>query len=326
MYLNRVIPFKLIARYAWSNWIFSFLYGLLVIGLYDWLECKIVSIPFFPISLIGTAVSFYVGFKNNSSYERLWEARRIWGNITNVSRTLAIYIKDFVNVDHKIHYELVMRNVAYINAIRIQLRSKRVWDKSDKSSIAIVRSITHFSQGGLFEELNDFVDKQELEGYKGKANIATQILATQSSRMSELFRLGQISELKQIEISKQLAELYNQQGGCERIKTFPFPRQYAFFSKVFVWIFIAFLPFGLLNEFAKISPSHIWLTLPVYMLISWIFNAMEIIGDTSENPFENGVNDIPMTAICRNIQIDMLEVIGHDVIPDRVVPENHILM
>lgn len=86
------------------------------------------------------------------------------------------------------------------------------------------------------------------------------------------------------------------------------------------------LPYGLLTEMAKISGWHIWLTVPFFTIIAWVFNTMEVVGDTSENPFENSVNDVPLTAICRVIEIDLRDMLGETNLPQRVQPVNSVLM
>jgi len=135
-----------------------------------------------------------------------------------------------------------------------------------------------------------------------------------------------LEDLRHLEFGKIITELYSQQGGCERIKNFPFPRQYGHFSKVFVWVFILVVPFGLVAEFSKLGDTLVWLTVPFHMLIAWMFNTMEVVGDTSENPFDNGINDVPMTALCRTIEIDLLEMLDEKEIPAPITAVNNILM
>ena len=122
-----------------------------------------------------------------------------------------------------------------------------------------------------------------------------------------------------------VAECYNQQGAAERIKSFPFPRQYGFFSTAFVNLFNFLLPFALLGELAKFSSNTLWMVIPFSALISWVFFTMETIGDSSENPFENSINDVPMTAICRNIEIDLREMLGETDLPAKVQAVNGVL-
>jgi ion channel-forming bestrophin family protein len=329
MFVGRIIPFKIIFSFAWRSWLVYLLYSTALVLIYKFL-CKSIVIPFLPISLIGTAVAFLIGFKNNSSYERLWEARRIWGSIINASRTLGIFVTDTIvsNNDseiEKIKKEILYRHIGYVNAIRVQLRSKTVWDMDDVAN-KVVRKLTHFHTDSLLEELSKFIDKEELDTYKNKQNVATHIMATQNKDLAKLKKMGAVSELNSIEIAKLYSEFYNQQGACERIKSFPFPRQYAFFSRLFVYVFIAILPFGLLNEFAKLNENMVWLTIPFNLIVSWIFFTMEVVGDTSENPFENGINDVPLTAMCRTIEIDLMQMMNEPNVPERIVAENKILM
>jgi putative membrane protein len=123
-----------------------------------------------------------------------------------------------------------------------------------------------------------------------------------------------------------LGELYNLQGGCERIKTTPLFRQYSLFSRIFVKLFIFLLPFALLTEMSKFSTYGIWLVIPFSVLVSWVFMTMEQIGESSENPFDNGTSDTPMSTICRNIEIDILEMLDDPNIPPKMEPYNDNLL
>ena len=102
---------------------------------YELLGWEKLVLPWLPIALIGTAVAFLVGFKNNATYDRLWEARKIWGAIVNVSRTWAIQARDLPmcsrsdeEVLHNVQRRLVMRHVAWLTALRYQLRQPRGWE------------------------------------------------------------------------------------------------------------------------------------------------------------------------------------------------------
>lgn len=96
MLTNRVINPKMIIQFAWRLQTVCFIISGLVFVMHDFLHIKFIAIPFLPVATIGTAVAFYVGFKNNSAYDRLWEARRIWGSITNASRMWAVMVTDVV--------------------------------------------------------------------------------------------------------------------------------------------------------------------------------------------------------------------------------------
>ena len=83
MFTARRLSFGLLWIFAWRNIVRTALLSVAVYVAYEWLGWESIHILFLPVAPIGTSVACYVGFKNNSSYERLWEARRIWGGIVN---------------------------------------------------------------------------------------------------------------------------------------------------------------------------------------------------------------------------------------------------
>jgi putative membrane protein len=93
-----------------------------------------------------------------------------------------------------------------------------------------------------------------------------------------------------------------------------------------VWLFIGLLPFGVAAELKRMDPHLLWLTIPVAVLISWVFHTMDKIGDVSENPFEGGANDIPITAMSRGIEIDLRDLLGDTDLPKPHAPTNNILL
>ena len=94
---------------------------------------------------------------------------------------------------------------------------------------------------------------------------------------------------------------------------------------MFTWIFVALLPFAIVGEMSS-HGNLIWLTVPICVLISWVFYTMETVGDSSEDPFENFINDVPMTALCRTIEIDLRQMMSEKNVPEPLKPVNDILM
>ena len=124
--------------------------------------------------------------------------------------------------------------------------------------------------------------------------------------------------------------MYTLQGKSERIKNFPYPRQFATLNHFFMWIFVLLLPLALVPQFAeigqKISSNHpmigdlfIWVSVPIYVIVAWIFHTMERIGRTGDNPFEGTPNDVPISTIARGIEIDLRQNLGEtgEQIPDQ---------
>lgn len=329
MYTKKVLQPSIIWYFSWKMVVFSaFLSGITVYLYHAW-NMHGVAVPFLPIATVGTAVAFYVGFKNNSSYDRLWESRKIWGEITNTSRTLVSYLMAVMPTgegrEELTHF--VYRQIAYVNMLRLQLRRRNMWDESDEYT----RMSRECFDNRPFEEssyelLHGACPKDEIDDLMLKNNIALALLKIQMKALNKFKNKGWIDDFEQSDLLRYCGDLCASQGRAERIKSFPFPRQYAFFSEVFVYMFVCLLPFGLIGEFAKISSTHEWLTIPFSVLISFVFITMEKVGDTSENPFENSINDVPMTAICRNIEIDLKSMLGESNLPAALQADDNVLM
>lgn len=321
------------------------LYFFLVLGavptaLYHFLGWTWLTIPWVPIAMVGTAVAFIVGFKNNATYSRLWEARQIYGAIVNSSRSWGIMSKDFVTGPlaqrttsdaelGAIRTRLVHRHIAWLHALRFQLRVPRAWEHMIKVYNREYRK--HYAvdeQDGnkLEDAIRGLVPEDERRQVLAQSNVATQLIAAQSRDLRELHAQGVIDGLHHVEMEKLLVDLYDHQGKCERIKNFPYPRQYATINLMFVRLFIWMVPFGMLGEFAKLGPAFIWLTIPFTAVVAWVFMMMERIGEATENPFEGSANDVPITAITRTIEIDLREMLGEKDVPKPLAPVNNILL
>lgn len=328
MYTGKVFHPMLLWHFARVNLLRTMVISLIAVLLYDVAGLKFVAIPFLPVGTIGTAVAFYIGFKNNQAYDRLWEARRLWGGITNTSRNLATMMISIVD-DKDYVSDFLHRHIGYINVLRLQLRRTIPWatSKGDlhKTFVGEKKELEEFDEG-LKTVLSRHNKLQYYEALRSKNNTASVMLKIQIDQLTKLKREKKIDDFEHSDLVKQVNELFNLQGGCERIKSTPLFRQYSIFSRVFVLIFIFLLPFGLLKDLGNLASWGVWLTIPFTVLISWVFYTMEQIGEYSENPFDNSVNDTPLTTICRNIEIDIKELLGEKELPEKIQPENNILL
>lgn len=339
MIVRKNITLKEILEFAGHHlwWLCS--YMLIVSVLYKVLEWHWISIPWLPVSLIGTAVAFYVGFKNNQSYDRVWEARKIWGAIVNSSRSWGAMVDAFVkNKDlpddeiRQMKTRLIYRHIAWLYTLREQLLVPAPWEHvSLQHHLGGIATQRRERAGiGLFK---DFLTEQQREKYfadasqwESAANKATQIIRLQSLALDELEENECLHMRKQLDMQKVLGEFYDHQGRAERIKRFPLPRQYANLSFIFNCIFIFLLPLGIVAEFARHGQAGVWLMIPFGTLVGWIYVVMELIGDYSENPFEGFGTDVPMLSICRTIEIDLLQMLGETEIPKPIQAVNDVLM
>lgn len=325
--LTKDLPVKIIAQFSFIPVIISSVWATILIVAYNEMDFRFLAIPFLPISLLGIAVSFYLGFKNNASYERQNEARKNWGSITNDTRALISLLDTYLPTegnDYKI--EILKRHIAWIYAHKFFLRHKRMEWEHNKAINNVYRE--KFQKDfkintSLALDISKYISKEELHEIESAVNKASKLLQIQSRSIKRLSERQLIDDLRMIELQNHVTKLYEHQGKNERIKTFPLPRQYANYANLFVLVFVALLPLGLLSEMQKIN---IWLTVPFSVLISWVFLQMEMIGDYSENPFEGLILDIPITSLARNVEIEILEFLGEKDLPKPISTNEGILM
>ena len=329
MYTKRKYGFWMTFNWSKDPFVYGFLYAFVITAFYYFTEIDI-ALPWQPLSVLGIAVAFYLGFKNNSSYDRTWEARKIWGGIVNNSRTFGIATLTFIQGDNAeaIQKKLIYRHIAWLTALRYQLRLLKEWEhKEDRIKGLYTPTICEDYFNKLDEEIMHFISEEELQTYKVKSNIAAQILAVQAKELQILRNQNYFDDFKHVELHKLLGTFYDDQGRSERIKNFPFPRQYASVAYWTALVFALVVPFGMLSIFVDEAKMHsIWLTIPFSALIIWMFFLMEKIGDYSENPFEGTYNDVPITSIARGIEIDLREMINDTDIPKPMSSSNGFLM
>lgn len=272
---------------------FFFLISSIPVVLLKFYQFELLMVDMVPVSILGGALAIFLGFRNNSAYDRWWEARKIWGGIVNYSRTWTIHILGFARPVHSQgdvpdseirlwQKRMVYRHLAWLHGLNMHLRKRFDWDK-----------------------LDDYISKEELERIKPLANKPTQLLRTQALELAEAYDVGIIEDFRHMELSRMLEEFFNLQGKAERIKNTIFPYYYNYFTRVFLWVFVILLPFGL-------SPLVGWGTIPMTVLIGFVFTILEKSGTITENPFEGRAADTPITTIVRAIEIDLRQMLDED--------------
>jgi putative membrane protein len=344
MIVTKGISLGRLIKWSWHHMLWTLIGAFLIALLYQ--KGLIgITIPWLPLSVIGTAVAFYVGFKNNSAYDRMWEARKIWGAIVNSSRSWGSGIDSYVSnlfADrpvaeeelHAIKQKLIYRHIAWLYALRSQLLVATPWEHVAQEGLVGYTAKYYQENYGVGlvadqitrEELELLLAPDERERLINKINTATQLINEQSRELSDLREKGLINDFRQMQLQQILQDLYDHQGKCERIKKFPLPRQYASMSRYFVGIFILLLPFSMIPELTKMGEFGFWISAPVTALIAWVYVMMEVVGDYSENPFQGMAYDIPMLSLCRVIEIDLREMLGETDLPPSIEAKNGVLM
>ena len=328
MYVNRYLSPLIVYYYSWRMVLFSLFTGSLSLFVYEYLDWKWVAIPWLPVSLVGTATAFFVGFKNNQSYDRSWEARKVWGSITNHSRSFGSAVRAFAAggatpVSPEVR-TIIYRHVAWLYALRNSMAQRTSWEHKDRASNR-QREALNRTRVICDTEIARHLPEAELIELKTKGNMATQILDRQSKDLNALREQGKIDAYQHVALQDFISKLYDEQGKSERIKNTPFPRQYATTSNLFIFVFMTLLPFGLLPQFVDLGERYMFLLIPFNLIVSWVFMFMEYVGDISENPFEGLLNDVPLGSIVRNIEIDIKDMLGDEEIPERLKPYKGLL-
>lgn len=295
-----------------------------------------ISIPWQPIATLGTALSFIVGFKNNASYGRIWEARQIYGGIINDSRSFGYTLRDVLGgKESDLVKTIFNRHFAWLTALRFQLREPRSWENMKRVTNVEFQNNNYQVpewQSHVEEELKSYLSTEELKYILSKKNRATQLTALQSETLAKLKKEGTINDYEWTQLQNCLAKFTDNQGRAERIKNFPYPRNFASVATYLMFVFVVLLPFGLLKEFDKIGEGTvlenftIWFNIPVCGIVAWVFYVLEEIGESAVNPFEGSANDVPITQISRTIEIDMRDMLDESNLPGAIVAQNNIVL
>ncbi len=250
-----------------------------------------------PFTLIGLALSIFLGFRNNTSYDRFWEGRRLWGSLVNTSRTLGRQVRLFLHVARlepssreddarevarirDFQREMTHRVIAFVHALRMHLRRETPFDK-----------------------LAEFLPAAEIALLRSERNVPDAILSRTAERMQSAWRRGWIDPLHVPLVDQSLTELTNIQGGCERIRNTPIPFSYTVLIHRIVAVYCLLLPFGLYDTVRLATPL-------VVLFVSYAFFGLDAIGDEIEDPFGTDPNDLPLLTLSTMIEGDLRTRIG----------------
>jgi putative membrane protein len=255
-----------------------------------------VSMPSLPLAIMGGSLSIFLAFRNSSAYDRWWEARTLWGALVNNARTFSRQVLTLVDAEHpevakdELRRELIELQIDYVHALRCHLRGQTP-----------------------FPELSAKAPSDLVAWLRGQKNVPFAILQRLGERTRELYDLGRLDTIRLAAIDGTLTELCNVQGACERIKNTPLPRQYEYFPRALVVAYCLLLPLGMVGGMGLWTPL-------ASTLVSAIFVCLEVIGRDIEDPFENTVNDTPMSNLTRAIEINLRQGLRVGDVPNEVRP------
>jgi ion channel-forming bestrophin family protein len=267
-------------------------YDQIVVLAYKLLHWNWVSLPHIPLALYGSAIGIVLGFRNLSCYDRWWEARTLWGAIVNNSRSWARQVIAMRAPDRAGSAELatmqrrmVYHQIAYAHALRQHLRKLEPW-----------------------KELASTLTNSELNALRGEQNVPFTLQRQMADMLQDCRDRGWIEGWQWLAMDGSLNDLADAQGGAERIKNTPMPRQYYYFPRLFVDMYCLLLPLALIASMG-------WYTPLGSTLVGFIFLALDKIGSDLEDPFVNDANDVPMTSITHTIEVNLRQLLGETDLP-----------
>lgn len=272
--------------------------SVIVTVLYVRVPALHVSITSTPFVLIGLPLGIFLGFRNNTAYDRFWEGRKLWGALVNTARSLTRQILTLIEAQpeateqpsqgdiEKYEASVVHTLIAYVHALRLHLR--------DES----------------FEQLvtEKLLSGEDLDRMRKEPNVPIAILYKLSEQIRDARRRHWIHAYHVPVIEQSLVALTDIQGACERIKTTPLPYSYTVLMHRIVGVYCGLLPFGLAETIG-------WVTPVVVLFISYALFGLDAIGDETEQPFGLDANDLPLSAISRSIEQNARARLGEPLPP-----------
>lgn len=254
------------------------------------------------MSLLGIALSIFLGFRNSACYERWWEARKVWGTLLVELRSLsrdAIALLDdgqseLPEAGQRAARRLIRRNIAFAYTLAAHLRGQ-----------------------DAAPDLKRLLTEAELERVLVSTHRPGALLREHSLELASLLRAGQLSDIAWSSLTERLHSLSRVLAACERIRLTPLPFSYTVLLHRTAYLFCLLLPFGLADSVG-------WFTPVVAALVAYTFFGLDRLGDELEEPFGQDPNDLPLLALARTAEINLSETLGEP-LPEPMLPEGFVL-
>lgn len=297
MIIKPVLPIK----YVFNEIKVSLLVVLLIVLVTDipviFFSHHYTEIPLTIPTTLGIAISILISFKVNQSYDRWWEARKIWGAIVNDSRTLVMQLKMYTETDCPMIKTMALRQIAWCYSLGQSLRGQ-----------------------DPFDNLKGLIPEEELKKLLSQNNVPLGILDLQTDSLKELFDEGKLDKFSRLQLEETMERLTASMGKCERIKNTVFPTTYRKGLHLAIYLFVIFLS---LTEPLNLS---IFIEVPVLVILSMVFFFLEKAAFRLQDPFENRPTDTPVTSISRTIDINIKQLIGETDLPKPIEPKDFYIM
>jgi ion channel-forming bestrophin family protein len=230
-------------------------------------------------SLLGIVLGLFLVFRTNSSYDRWWEGRKLWGSMVNNTRNLSQKLNAFLDVndvDNRVWFAQMIPN--FVFSVKEHLR-----------------------KGALLSEFEE-VDSKFIESLKDFQHIPNRLSSMMYVRINNLYKTNVLTGDQLFLVDKELKEFSDIVGACERIKNTPIPYNYSMYIKQFIFIYLVTLPL------AFVTTSG-YITVPIVMLVTFVLLSVELIAEEIEDPFGKDINDLPTDELAEKIKVNVKEIL-----------------
>ena len=246
-----------------------------------------------PFTLIGIALSIFSGFRNSASYERWWEGRKLIGQLVIHCRSLSRLAIAYLEKERG--SVLAWACIAFSNACANHLRGEKL------------------AQAAL-----RWMPSESATRIEGSRNAPEAVLNVMSREIAEALQACAVSGPMAQAMEEQVTGLSSVLAGAERIKHTPLPFAYSLLLHRTVYLFCVLLPFGLAQSAGLWTPAFC-------AIVAYTFFGLDALGDELASPFGNGKNALPLSAIARTVEINILEQLGAEQLPDPLTPVDYVL-
>ena len=294
MLLNKRIPPSYILKKIKLEVLYVLIIGLLVNYLTGEYKNLIPEMPIAIPTFIGTAISVILSFKINQSYDRWWEARKVWGSIVNDSRSFVLQLQSFVSAEKRDEIkEIAYRHIAWCFSLGQSLRGN-----------------------DPLENLDRFISEKDLKSISKHSSKPLALLQLNTLQIAALREKGALELFSHVQINSTLVNFSNGMGMAERIKSTVFPTTYRLFLHFFIYIFVVTLSIALRN-------IDSFFEIPLLLVISSAFFLLEKSASHLQDPFNNKPTDTAVTTIATNIEINIKQMLDENDVPAPLPPASY---
>jgi len=261
--------------------------AVITVGAHPVAFAHLAAIPF---TLIGLSLSIFMSFRNTACYDRWWEGRKLWGQLIISTRCVA---RQAAMLEPHVRDSVLQGMCAFAAGLAAKLRGR-------DEQAAIAAHVTP----------SDWLDAP---------NPTDAVLTSVGRQCRILIAAGALDSILYGLLEHYLAELSQVQAGCERIRATPLPFSYSLLLHRTAYAFCLLLPFAL-------APSLGWWTLLPTFLLSYAFFGLDALGDELSDPFGTEPNDLPLDAMVRLIEREMLHAMGRRDLPPPTAAQDYVLL